>query len=311
MLQLAVEIFAAPEPGDVWRIVCEQASGSLFHADVAGVIEMDIPRRVGMVVNMAPGPATWPQGSLLHDDLIRDHPFSTYVFANGVPPLMKVTDLVSPPEWRRTASHAFMRETLGAQHHLNVPFTGGPLSLGISIMRSDGDFGEQEMALAHRLAPLLESVAGHVRQLARWNGEPSSPLRALRAEVAAELTITPREAVVLAAIAEGLTASAIARRLAISERTVGKHQERLYRKLGVTDRLAAVLRAQHMGLLPPPTPGGGLTRVKQGPASSGNDRQTPGEESLETGDGRGGHRPAGRLPRSRADTVRQTVRTRP
>ncbi|WP_407661348.1 LuxR C-terminal-related transcriptional regulator [Frankia nepalensis] len=55
-----------------------------------------------------------------------------------------------------------------------------------------------------------------------------------------------------------MTAGATARRLAISERTVGKHLERLYRKLGVTDRLTAVLRAQRLGLLPPPAPGGGL-----------------------------------------------------
>ncbi|MHC8504121.1 LuxR C-terminal-related transcriptional regulator [Pseudonocardia artemisiae] len=39
------------------------------------------------------------------------------------------------------------------------------------------------------------------------------------------------------------------RRLAIAERTVHKHLQRTYAKLGVTDRLSAVLRAQRLGLL--------------------------------------------------------------
>jgi DNA-binding NarL/FixJ family response regulator len=66
---------------------------------------------------------------------------------------------------------------------------------------------------------------------------------------AAELGLTPRELTVLALLAEGLTAAAIARRLAISPRTVNKHQENLYRKLGTTDRLTTVILAQDLGLV--------------------------------------------------------------
>jgi DNA-binding NarL/FixJ family response regulator len=47
-----------------------------------------------------------------------------------------------------------------------------------------------------------------------------------------------------------MTAEAIGRRLGISNRTVHKHTENLYRKLAATDRLMAVLRAQALGLLP-------------------------------------------------------------
>lgn len=42
----------------------------------------------------------------------------------------------------------------------------------------------------------------------------------------------------------------MARRLGISARTVHKHLQNLYRKLGTADRLGAVLRAQQAGLLP-------------------------------------------------------------
>jgi len=57
--------------------------------------------------------------------------------------------------------------------------------------------------------------------------------------LAAALPITPREAEVLACVASGMTNTQVGRKLAISVRTVIKHLEHLYRKLGVTNRVAA------------------------------------------------------------------------
>ncbi|MBL7632029.1 response regulator transcription factor [Frankia sp. CN6] len=247
MLQLAEVVFAAHQPEDVWRLVCQELQVSLFGADVAAVIEINIAARAGTVIEMLPDPAalTMPRGSAMPGDLVADHPFSHHVFTTGTHPTMRVTDLVSSREWRRTGAHAWMREMMGAANHLNIPLAEipGRVSTGLSLLRADRDFSDQDLDVANRIAPLLAGMSRHLHH---------------RARAAEELTITPREAVVLAALAEGLTAGATARRLAISERTVGKHLERLYRKLGVTDRLTAVLRAQRLGLLPPPAPGGGL-----------------------------------------------------
>ncbi len=62
-------------------------------------------------------------------------------------------------------------------------------------------------------------------------------------------SLTDRERKVLVVLAEGLTADAIARRMDISPRTVHRHLQHVYRKLGTTDRLSTVLRAQSLGLL--------------------------------------------------------------
>ncbi|WBB80609.1 LuxR C-terminal-related transcriptional regulator [Micromonospora sp. WMMD882] len=62
--------------------------------------------------------------------------------------------------------------------------------------------------------------------------------------------LTHREQQILELLAAGLTAVAIAHRLDLSPRTVAKHQERMYRKFGTSDRLTTVLRAQRVGLLP-------------------------------------------------------------
>ena len=61
--------------------------------------------------------------------------------------------------------------------------------------------------------------------------------------------LTGRELAVLRLLADGLTAHAIARRLGVSPLTVRKHLENTYRKLGVPDRMLAVLQAQRLGLV--------------------------------------------------------------
>ncbi len=67
--------------------------------------------------------------------------------------------------------------------------------------------------------------------------------------VDAGVPLTGRELAVLELVAGGLITAAIARRLGISPRTVGKHLEQAYRKLGANDRVSAVLRAHSLGLV--------------------------------------------------------------
>ena len=56
--------------------------------------------------------------------------------------------------------------------------------------------------------------------------------------------LTERELAILHLLVEGCTAGAIAHRLGISVRTVQKHLEHVYRKLGVSSRAAAVFRVR-------------------------------------------------------------------
>jgi two-component system, NarL family, nitrate/nitrite response regulator NarL len=61
--------------------------------------------------------------------------------------------------------------------------------------------------------------------------------------------LTAREREVLTLLAEGLTGPQIAERLIVALPTVKTHQARLYEKLGVSDRAAAVATAMRRGLL--------------------------------------------------------------
>ncbi|MGI5168513.1 response regulator transcription factor [Spirillospora sp. CA-253888] len=63
--------------------------------------------------------------------------------------------------------------------------------------------------------------------------------------------LSVREGEVLALVARGLTNAEIGRRLHIGEATVKTHLARVFTKLGVSDRTAAVITAMERGMLPP------------------------------------------------------------
>lgn len=61
--------------------------------------------------------------------------------------------------------------------------------------------------------------------------------------------LTRREQEILSLVAEGYSAGEIGRKLYVSMATVKSHQQHLYRKLGVSERAAAVAEAMRRGLL--------------------------------------------------------------
>jgi DNA-binding NarL/FixJ family response regulator len=61
--------------------------------------------------------------------------------------------------------------------------------------------------------------------------------------------LTDREVEVLRLIARGRSNREVADRLFISAKTVGRHVENLYRKIGVSSRAAAAVFAMEHGLL--------------------------------------------------------------
>ncbi len=71
----------------------------------------------------------------------------------------------------------------------------------------------------------------------------------LRDQDPPSITLTPRERELLRLGASGLTTSQIGTQLFLSGSTVRTHFQSIYRKLGVPNRAAAVLRASEMGIL--------------------------------------------------------------
>lgn len=176
-----------------------------------------------------------------------DHPLLRYHLLTGDTGCMQVAEVP-----RSVADEHLMaawgergRRWGGVQSQLSIPLLFTPGTTRALVVGRAETFGLAEMRLARRLQRLLTGLDRQICAFAHWSGR-SGPLGV---DAAHCLRLTPRELAVLELLAQGLTATSISRRLAIAERTVQKHLQRCYTKLGVTDRLAAVLRAQHIGLL--------------------------------------------------------------
>lgn len=98
------------------------------------------------------------------------------------------------------------------------------------------------------LAAAVRNVAAGRRVL---SPEVSARLAAA-GETPAPPVLSTREAEVLALVAEGLTNAQIGERLYIGQATVKTHLLRIFTKLGVSDRTAAVMTALQHGLIPAP-----------------------------------------------------------
>lgn len=99
-------------------------------------------------------------------------------------------------------------------------------------------------------APRRQLLAA-VRAAARGETVLASPIAAKLVGAVRAPTLTTRELDVLACVAAGLSNSETGRRLHITEATVKTHLLRIFTKLDVGDRTAAVTVALARGLLPP------------------------------------------------------------
>lgn len=90
-----------------------------------------------------------------------------------------------------------------------------------------------------------ETILEGLRQVARGeaplDGRAARVLLSARSDPPRTVDLTDRESEVLLLVADGLGNKQIARRLAITERTVKNHLTHIYQRLGVTDRTQAAL----------------------------------------------------------------------
>jgi DNA-binding CsgD family transcriptional regulator len=150
--------------------------------------------------------------------------------------------------WELTEPVQVLMDELGfTEHQMTIPLAPNPHGARDAYaLVSEDAYLDADVERAASIQSLVAGLDSHVRLL---HGACA------RGETAPDPTgvpLTPRERVVLDLIARGHTVEGIAARLGISPRTVHKHQEHLYRKLGAVDRLSAVLSAQRRGLLRSP-----------------------------------------------------------
>jgi DNA-binding NarL/FixJ family response regulator len=142
-----------------------------------------------------------------------------------------------------------IRERFPAVAILGCGARADPMAISRALFMGADGFVDKNVDPVEFLQALRAAVAGEM-VLAGPPTEWVRPIAAgidLRRQVEAKLT--SREVEVLIVAAEGLTARQIADRLGLRERTVTTHLGRIYGKLGVGTRVAAIRAAAISGLV--------------------------------------------------------------
>lgn len=189
------------------------------------------------------------QRVLNEDGLLNHHPLVRWFTATGNPAAQSWGRV--PPAIATSSRSAELTERMASYDllvQMSIPAHLDGIAHAAFVLGRSGkeDFSEEDVAVAQRIQPALSAL---YRQCLVLGGHPGGT----STEPPWGCVLTGRELAVLRLVADGLTAGSIARRLAVSARTINKHLEHAYRKLGVRDRVSAVRVAEAMGLVPPPT----------------------------------------------------------
>ncbi|MFF5303579.1 response regulator transcription factor [Streptomyces sp. NPDC013161] len=249
MLAVAVAALHEREPDRLWPLVAAALPG-LCGGEALIYKLGEWTDRSG---SMGLSPAAAAHLGRIDDDamavLRRGYPFADHYAGAGAVRRPGTAHRMAGKGWARSRTAGTISRLMDADHVLAIPLPGTATPVtGCLVYRAGADFTEDHVRAAEELQPLLAGVEQQRQLLERWRATTASP--ETREETPADSRLTPRQVAVLLLLADAMTASAIARRLGISVRTVHKHVEGLYRKLGTRDRVSTVLRAQEMGLLP-------------------------------------------------------------
>jgi DNA-binding CsgD family transcriptional regulator len=140
---------------------------------------------------------------------------------------------------------------MGVEHQLAFTLPGGPgRVLAIALSRGGSDYSDTERDFVNRARPFL--IQAYLNAIAFESARtPDGDDRTERIVAGLRTAgLTRREAEVVRMVALGGSNQHIASALGISYRTVGKHLEHGFRKLGVGDRSTAAARAWELAELP-------------------------------------------------------------
>ena len=148
--------------------------------------------------------------------------------------IVKNADFYSCRQWHSVGMYREVLRPQGLEHELQLCLPGPPgpgagpgRTVRLFFLREPGpDFSERDRALLTLLRP-------HLQQAYLDAERRRSPVPEL----------TPRQWELLKLIAVGHTNTQIARQLGLSEGTVRTHLENIYGRLGVSNRITAVIRA--------------------------------------------------------------------
>jgi DNA-binding CsgD family transcriptional regulator len=229
---------------DGWRLVCEMAEAAgdaasfarlgtgqlprLVASEITTLSVCDLARNTRSVVS-SPGSSISAADREAFDRHFAEHPLVRFHADHLGGGSHRISDSLSRAAFRETPLYNDYYRRIGIDHVIAVPlYVDRGLLVSFVLNRKGRDFSDRERCLLDLVREPLAALYRHALSRAR-------PLGAL--------PVTARERQVLEWLAAGKTDREIGQILGTSPRTVQKHLQHIYEKLGVETRTAAVMRA--------------------------------------------------------------------
>jgi DNA-binding CsgD family transcriptional regulator len=174
-----------------------------------------------------------------------ENPITEYIARTRDGRATRFSDHMTQAELEAIPLYDLVYRPMRVHHQIAFTISTGPdRMLAIALSRADPDYTNAERDLLNRVRPLLISgfraAIEHTALLRTLAGLGDRPEFVTRLQAAG---LTQREAEVMRLVALGSSNRHVAGELHLSDRTVGKHLERAFRKLGVRTRSQASARA--------------------------------------------------------------------
>lgn len=221
---------------DTYLDAASQLLLKLFPSDHAAWNSLDAPAGTAEVaIYPDDSPANVPKMLL---DMHSEHPLLASLQTDpvgGDPHPLRLSDFISDLELYKTRAFQDGLSLLCVNRQLMI-FTAGSrygLFRCWSMNRWNHDFNDNDVALAQQVQPILQLLDS------AYAGALHKTFEMARAEA---YSLTTREQDVMRLLGQGLKTAAIGHLLGCSPRTVAKHIEHAYAKLGSNNRVDALRR---------------------------------------------------------------------
>jgi DNA-binding CsgD family transcriptional regulator len=222
---------------------------SLVPADLFYLMEFEHSQkteRVKMVSVIDPAQQIKPAMALYIEGTLHEHPIAKHFAQTGETIALKLSDFYATKHHlQATEFYERFYGPLGVVRKITIPAIMGPHHIGaIALCNQRKDFTERDRLILNLLRPHIDLARQNAELMAGWPDASARPL--------ADYGLTPRETEIARWLALGKTNADMAIILGSPVRTVEKHVENIFIKLGVENRAtAAVLIAAERTLISP------------------------------------------------------------
>jgi DNA-binding NarL/FixJ family response regulator len=185
-------------------------------------------------------PRAEPQWFDKFAEVAHENPIYQHLVRTGDGQALRFSDVAAPGELEATRLYREFYVPMGVDHQIAFTLPNGArgmLAVALSRGAEQGDYSDAERNFLNRARPYLIQAYRNASAYSREARE-SRLAGALEAE-----GLTAREAEVMRLVALGRSNADAASELDLSIRTVQKHVERAFRKLGTNSRSEAASRA--------------------------------------------------------------------